>query len=225
MINKRMRNAIISKVSEKSKVGNAVTKNLNDGFDTLCGVLEQMAAEYSAELGPDVVVKYERQAKHVAIFTLDADVLVFVQLTDVFYFDRDNAALQTQYVKQDSSRAAVGIVNVYNFMSDSFKYDRDEDLGYLVARIFVNSCNAFFVEGKRQRGVGVDHFGEKQIDEDGWRRFAETALKYAVESDALVPPYELIIQSDMATLKQYILQSKTKTAKRLGFGFRADDVR
>lgn len=225
MVNKRMRNAIVSIVGPKAKLHKQVEKCVTEGFETLCSVLQQMADEYSEALGSDVVVRFERRASHVALFTLDADVLVFVQLTDQFYFDRDNQALKTPYVKEDASRAAVGIVNVYNFMSDSFKYDRDEDLGYLVARIFVNSESAFFVEGKRQRGVGVDHFGEQKADADAWRRFAETALKYAVESDPLVPPYEMLVQADMATLKGYILASKTKTAKRLGFGFNADDVR
>lgn len=220
-----MRNAIVSLVGPKAKLRKQVEANITDGFETLCSVLQQMADEYSEALGPDVAVRYERRASHVALFTLDADVLVFVQLTDVFNFDRDNQALKTPYVKEDAQRAAVGIVNVYNFMTDSFKYDRDEDMGYLVARIFVNAEGAFFVEGKRQRGVGVDHFGEQKVDADAWRRFAETALKYAAESDALVPPYEMLLQADMATLKGYILASKTKTAKRLGFGFNADDVR
>lgn len=225
MVNKRMRNAIVSLVGPKAKLRKQVEANITEGFETLCSVLQQMADEYSEALGPDVAVRYERRASHVALFTLDADVLVFVQLTDVFNFDRDNQALKTPYVKEDAQRAAVGIVNVYNFMTDSFKYDRDEDMGYLVARIFVNAEDAFFVEGKRQRGVGVDHFGEQKVDADAWRRFAETALKYAAESDALVPPYEMLLQADMATLKGYILASKTKTAKRLGFGFNADDVR
>ncbi|MGN0010359.1 MAG: hypothetical protein ACI35N_03410 [Marinilabiliaceae bacterium] len=225
MVNKRMRNAIVSLVGPKAKLRKQVEANITEGFETLCSVLQQMADEYSEALGPDVAVRYERRASHVALFTLDADVLVFVQLTDVFNFDRDNQALKTPYVKEDAQRAAVGIVNVYNFMTDSFKYDRDEDMGYLVARIFVNAEGAFFVEGKRQRGVGVDHFGEQKVDADAWRRFAETALKYAAESDALVPPYEMLLQADMATLKGYILASKTKTAKRLGFGFKADDVR
>ena len=220
-----MRNAIVSLVGPKAKLRKRVEANITEGFETLCSVLQQMADEYSEALGPDVAVRYERRASHVALFTLDADVLVFVQLTDVFNFDRDNQALKTPYVKEDAQRAAVGIVNVYNFMTDSFKYDRDEDMGYLVARIFVNAEGAFFVEGKRQRGVGVDHFGEQKVDADAWRRFAETALKYAAESDALVPPYEMLLQADMATLKGYILASKTKTAKRLGFGFKADDVR
>lgn len=225
MVNKRMRNAIVAVVGPKAKLHKEVEKCVNEGFETLCTVLQQMAEEYSEALGPDVLVRFERRANHVALFTLASDVLVFVQLTDQFHFDRDNQALKTPYVKEDPNRAAVGIVNVYNFMTDSFKYDRDEDLGYLVARIFVNHENAYFVEGKRQRGVGVDHFGEQKADADAWRRFAETALKYAAESDPLVPPYELLIQTDMNTLKGYILASKTKTAKRLGFGFNADDVR
>lgn len=225
MVNKRMRNAIISVVGPKAQLHKKVQQCVAEGFETLCSELQNMASEYAEALGPDVTVRFERRANHVALFTLDTDVLVFVQLTDAFYFDRDNQAHKTQYVKDDPTRATVGIVNVYNFMTDSFKYDRDEDLGYLVARIFVNAEQAFFVEGKRQRGVGVDHFGEQKADADAWRRFAETALKYAVESDPLVPPYEMLLQADMATLKSYILASKTKTAKRLGFGFNADDVR
>ncbi|MEE1346992.1 MAG: hypothetical protein U0K36_03830, partial [Bacteroidales bacterium] len=127
-----MRNAIVSLVGPKAKLRKQVEANITEGFETLCSVLQQMADEYSEALGPDVAVRYERRASHVALFTLDADVLVFVQLTDVFNFDRDNQALKTPYVKEDAQRAAVGIVNVYNFMTDSFKYDRDEDMGYLV---------------------------------------------------------------------------------------------
>ena len=33
------------------------------------------------------------------------------------------------------------------------------------------------------------------------------------------------MQTDLATMKQYIMTSKIKTAKRMGFGFRADDVK
>jgi hypothetical protein len=40
-----------------------------------------------------------------------------------------------------------GVVNVYNFLSDSFRYNRERDLGYLVARIFLNKEGHFFVQG------------------------------------------------------------------------------
>lgn len=133
--------------------------------------------------------------------------------------------MASEYVKSQPSRSFVGTVHVYNFLADSFKYDRDEDNGYLVARIFINSEEGFFVEGKRQRNMGVSHYGEQLLTRENWRKVAETAFKYAVEENPLVPPYELVMQTDMATLKQYIMTSKIKTAKRMGFGFRADDVK
>ena len=34
-----------------------------------------------------------------------------------------------------------GIINIYNFLSDSFKYNRESDLGYLVGRIFINKTH------------------------------------------------------------------------------------
>ena len=44
------------------------------------------------------------------------------------------------------------MINIYNFLSDSFVYDRERDLGYLVARVFLNKEGHFFVQGKKQLG-------------------------------------------------------------------------
>ncbi|MCI5777490.1 MAG: hypothetical protein MR215_07705 [Bacteroidales bacterium] len=224
-MNKRLRNTIVSTLTPQAATRHAVEAAVSEKFESLCSVLENLAAEYRELLDPQVVVKFERQARHVGVFTLDADVLVFVQLTDVFQFDREHEAMASEYVKSQPSRSFVGTVHVYNFLADSFKYDRDEDNGYLVARIFINSEEGFFVEGKRQRNMGVSHYGEQLLTRENWRKVAETAFKYAVEENPLVPPYELVMQTDMATLKQYIMTSKIKTAKRMGFGFRADDVK
>lgn len=224
-MNKRLRNTIVNTLMPQAAIRRSVEEAVNEKFETLCSVLENLAAEYHELLDPNVVVKFERKARHVGVFTLDADVLVFVQLTDVFQFDREHEAMATEYVKQNPARSFVGMVHVYNFLSDSFKYDRDEDSGYLVARIFINGESGFFVEGKRQRNMGVAHYGEQQLTRDCWRKVAETSFKYAVEENPLVPPYEMVMQVDMATLKQYIMTSKIKTAKRMGFGFRADDVK
>lgn len=223
-MDKRKRNAIVQLVAPKALLRQQVEAAMAQQFQSLCSLLEALAQEYRELLPQSVAVKFERPAAHVAIFTIDADVLVFAQHTDVFQFDRDHPVWQTPYVKASKDRSFVGVVNVYNFLSDSLKYDRDEDGGYLVARIFVNAENAFFVEGKRQRGVGVEHYGGQTLDEVCWRRFVETAIKYVAEFDLLVPPYEAVKITDYAHLKMAILTSKTKTAKRMGFSFNADDV-
>ena len=224
-MNTRTRNSIISIVGPKAEMRKELEHIVVDSFECLCDVLKGLADEYNKILNRKTTVIFERAASHVAKFTIDADVLVFSQHTDIFQFDRDHKVWQTPYVNEDQTRTFTGVVNVYNFLTDSFRYDRDEDYGYLVARVFVNKDNSYFVEGKRQRSTGVEHFGEAKLDSNNWRRVVETALKYVVEFDALVPPYETVAVTDMVHLKQAILTSKTKTAKRLGFSFNSDDVK
>jgi hypothetical protein len=113
---------------------------------------------------------------------------------------------------------------IYNFLADSFKYDRVNDFGYLIARIFINKDKHFFVEGKRQSGELVKDFAVDTISPGILREIIETAIEYSISFDLLVPPYE---QSKIVTvdqMKQKISHSKIATGKRLGFAFRTDDV-
>lgn len=223
--NTRTRNSIVQLVGPKAALRKQTEEVTTAQFNALCDVLNHLTEEYAGLIGKDVVCKFERPAKHVAIFTLDADALVFAQHTDVFKFDRDHKVWKTDYVTQNGNRAFVGVVNIYNFLADSFKYDRDEDMGYLVARLFIDAEGAFFVEGKQQRSAGVTNYGRATLDPERLRKIAETCIKYVAEFDLLVPPYDAVKLVDLAQTKQTILTSKTKTAKRMGFSFNSDDVR
>src|SRR5690554_4784565 len=121
--------------------------------------------------------------------------------------------------------AYTGVINIYKFLYDSFRYGRPDDLGYMVARVFVNREKAFFVEGKRQRSMGVSGFGKAELDGDNWRKIVETAMLYSLEFDLLVPPYDNMSVLTMAQLSEEIMQSRQRTGKRLGFVFNSDDVR
>jgi len=85
-----------------------------------------------------------------------------------------------------------GIIYIYNFLADSFKYNRLDDLGYLIGRIFINRENHYFVEGKRQMGFLYNNFGTAVIDKKALRAIIETAIMYAMEFDLLVPPYDVV---------------------------------
>lgn len=224
MATNRTRNSIVALVKPKAALRAATEAALTQHFGELCDVLANLADDYAKLLGPAVACKLERPADHVAILTIDADTLVFAQHTDIFKFDRDHKAWKTPYVSSDEKRAFVGVINIYNFLADSFKYDRDEDCGYLVARLFVDANSAFFVEGKQQRSVGVATYGKQQLNTDTLRKVAETCVKYVTSFDLLVPPYDAVKILDMAHMKLSILTSKTKTAKRMGFSFNSDDI-
>lgn len=223
-MDKRLRNSNIALLQHKQALKADVDRVTTEAFNSLDNVLHELVADYNAHLEPSQQFAIERMSDRILKLIVGDDTLIFARHTNIFRFDRDHAVWQKEYVTQDPDRAYAGIINVYDFLSASFRFDRDEDIGYLIARVFVNKDNTFFVEGKRQRGMGVDHFGTRQVDADNLRRIVETAVKYAAEFDLLVSPYDSVKLTDLAHMKLEIMASKVKTGKRLGFRFNSDDV-
>ena len=91
-------------------------------------------------------LEYRDRGKFEAELKFADDVLIFSMHSDVFIFDRDHPVWKSDYVKNDSSNGYSGVISIYNFLSDSLKYNRPEDLGYLVARIFVIKDKCFLAE-------------------------------------------------------------------------------
>jgi hypothetical protein len=116
------------------------------------------------------------------------------------------------------------MIMIYNFLADSFKYGRVNDLGYLVARIFINREKHFFVEGKRQSGELVKDFAVDTISPGILREIVETAIEYSISFDLLVPPYEQVKIATVDQMQEKISFSRMTTGKRVGFTFRTDDV-
>ena len=225
MANKKT-NEIVAQLQVKAQLKAHIIKVANLSFGTLGQVLGKLTEEYNAMLDESgVKVELKHPSERVLQISADEDTLIFSLQTNVFQFDRDHEAWQTEYVKENAIRSYACVVNIYNFLTDSFKYDRDEDLGYLVARVFINAEGSFFVEGKRQKGMGSKDYGTKLLDADNWRKIVETALKYCIDFDLLVPPYDNVKVTDLAHMNLEIMLSKTKTGKRLGFQFNSDDVK
>lgn len=224
-MDKRKRNDIVSMLQKKALLKSNIEAITTKCFSELQSVLDNMKSEYNNILSNNISINVERRGTYIIQLTAVDDTLIFSQHTNVFQFDREHEAWETDYVKEDPLRSYVGVINIFNFLTDSFKYDREEDLGYLVARVFVNYEGAFFVEGKRQRGMGCKNYGERKLDANNLRKIVETALKYCVEFDLLVPPYDTIKMTDMAHMNAEILTSRSKTGKRMGFQFNSDDVK
>ncbi|MCQ2227547.1 MAG: hypothetical protein MJZ01_06540 [Bacteroidales bacterium] len=221
----KITNEIVAELQMKAALKAQILKIGEESFQLLETALNAIAEEYNALLENGVKVELIKRSPRVFQINADEDTLIFSLQTNVFQFDREHEAWQTEYVEANPLRSYATIVNIYNFLSDSFKYDRDEDLGYLVARVFVNAEGSFFVEGKRQRGMGHKDFGKKVISAQIWRKIAETALRYCIEFDLLAQPYDNVKITDLAHMNLEIMSSKTKTGKRLGFQFNSDDVK
>ena len=115
------------------------------------------------------------------------------------------------------------MVNIYNFLTDSVLYNRFNDSGYLIGRIFINSENHYYIDGKKEIGQIYNNFANNTFDESAVRLILEAAVQYSIGFDLLVPPYESMQEiSVMDMMEIDNRHAPIRTAKRLGFRFQAD---
>ena len=228
MTEKEIRESLVEALVIKSNVKQKVFENTRNSFILLKKVLknlEQNYLELTKDKIPDSMLPfYKDKGPFEAEFKIGSDMLVFSMHSNVFEFDDKHPAWKTSYVKEDPMRSYCGTINLYNFLADSFKYNRLNDLGYLVARIFVNKDNHFFVEGKRQVEENVKNFAVDTISPGVLRQIVETAVQYSIEFDLLVPLYDHVKVATVDQMRQKMSHSKMTTGKRLGFTFNSDDV-
>ncbi|MGE0568205.1 MAG: hypothetical protein AB7O73_09665 [Bacteroidia bacterium] len=154
------------------------------------------------------------------------DLLGFEMHTNVFDFDRSHHIFKTGYLKQDINNSFCGIISVYNFLSDSFKYNRLSDLGFLIARIYINKDNHFFIETRTGLNLRYSMFSEKPISDDNIRDIIQELVIYAIHFDLYVPPYDVVKQVTVAEIQEKASSAVLRTGKRLGYiaGSGSDDI-
>jgi len=218
---------IISTLKEKSILKQKVFDNTLEAFSNVKDVLKSLSKEVNTNLsGMDSRIKleYTDRSNFDAQIKVAGDILLFSMHSNIFQFDREHPAWKTAYIQKNKYNAYSGIINIYNFLADSFKYSRQDDLGYLIARIFINHEKQYFVEGKRQMGMLFTNYGNEEISKQALHIIISTAIQYSLEFDLLVPPYDTVKIATVGQAEAKIQHSRVMTGKRLGFQFNSDDV-
>ena len=218
---------IIDSLAIKSSIKQSVYKNTITVFNELKEILKSITTDFNKQLSDvneRVGLEFSDKSIFIAQVRVAGDILIFTMHSNIFEFDREHKVWETDYLKKDQLNSYCGIINIYNFLDDSFRYQRLDDLGYLIARIFVNRNNHFFVEGKRQTSYQYKNFGKTEITKVILRKIISRAMGYALEFDLLVPPYENVKIATVRQLSEKMNISQLKTGKRLGFQFNSDDV-
>lgn len=224
---KSKKDLIVESLSKKAILKQNVFDNTLEVFNQIKEILKSFTKDYNAQLKHSderILLEYKDNGKFEAELKVAGDLLIFSMHSNIFEFDRNHKIWLLPYVKNDQATSYSGIINVYNFLSDSFKFNRFDDFGYLVTRLFVNKDNSFFVEGKRQTEYFYSHFGKEKISTDILKEIINSAILYALEFDLLVPPYDAVKIANVAQMNKKIEKSKMSTGKRLGFKFNSDDI-
>lgn len=212
---------IVSKASLKQDV----YQNTYTTFNKFKTVIKNLVGDYqqaSLQTHHNIPFEYRNRGEFVVELKFAGDILIFMMHTNIFEFPRNHDVMKMPYIQEDTDRSYCGIINIYNFLGDSFKYKRINDIGYLIGRVFINKDMHYFIEGKREIGYLYRSFDIALLDDQAAKSIITSAIKYTLNFDLLTPPYEEVKILSVFEIQTTLDNMKIKTGKRLGFKFQAD---
>lgn len=214
--------AVIKAICTKSFAKQDVYHTTKATFSSLRDIIHQIVDELHREMAnkeKQVEIMVEEKRDYEVQLRFAGDALLFSMHSNVFNFDERHYVYTTDYVKEEPMRAYCGMISIYNFLADSYRFNRMADVGYLIARIFLNKDGHFFVEGHRQLGFLYNEFGEAIINEVYLRAIVEASMQYSLDFDLMVPPFEAIKEITVQEMKIMSQQAGWKTSKIPGFRY------
>lgn len=216
------RKKIVELIKEKSVMKQDVYKNTLLVFDMLKQVLHDISISLKNEnIDKRVIIEAINTTQHGTQLKVAGDMLEFFMYSNVFEFDKSHPMFKTGYVKKNEYNSYCGIINVYNFLADSFKYNRANDLGYLICRIFVNREMHFFIETKTQMGYKYSSFSEEPINKEILTDIVNELIIYAISFDLFTPPYDSVREVSVNEIQEKVNSMNLRIGKRLGYGTEA----
>ena len=216
---------IIEGLNEKAALKQLIYRNTKNVF----GELKNCSSKVVHRVLPEVVKKdktVEVELKEISEFEFhlkfSGDTIAFIMHTNVFVFPPEHEVNHLKYVKEQPERAFCGMIQVYNFLSDSIKYNRLADTGYLLARIFINAEDHFYIDGHRQLDFLFKEMGSRELDQEVIHKIVEQSMLYVLDFDLYVPPISLMSEITLEQKDYFNNATGMATGKRLGFKMNGD---
>lgn len=168
-------------------------------------------------------LRHEDKGKHEFRVFIGSDVLVFQLHSNIFRLPDEHQLWSTKYLKQNESNGYFALINVYNFLAESFEQNRSNDLGYLLGRIYINREKLFMVEGEGKLGEIYKSISKAQLTDQNIHHILRCFISYAIEFDLIAPPYDVIQEISLQQIQSISSDLQVATGKRLGFRFSAED--
>lgn len=217
--------ALIQQLLEKkAALKQDIFQDTKNHFERFKAHLTQEITELR-ELIKDQRVRLEVEDKgdfQMQVF-IGSDVLVYQMHSNIFRLPDEHPLWKTDYMKENKERGYFGIINIYNFLAESYLKKRMNDLGYLIGRIFINTDEHYMVEGKGQLGFLFRDLTQEKITDAIMKHIINVSFVYALEFDLLTPPYDLVSKATVVQMMELNAYESIQTGKRLGFKFEAED--
>jgi hypothetical protein len=219
-------NKLFENIWNKSNLKQDIYNTTFDTFKNFKKTAERMAADYKSFInnkrGSKIPFQYNDKGDFEFEITFGGDVLIFLMHSNIFEFPKHHEIMSTHYIKEDKRRSYCGLIHIYNFLADSFRYQRENDAGYLIGRLMVNKEKHYYIEGKKEIGTIYHNFAQSVLDNKAIENIIENAIEYTLNFDLLIPPYEKVSRISILDILKAANWTRVGTEKRLGFKFQAD---
>lgn len=213
---------ITTKALLKQQVGHCT----RDAFISLKNRAKSLADTYvqAAEKAEDKVpFVYKDRGGFEFEIQFGGDTLVFLLHSNVYEIPRDHSIMRKSYVKDDKDRRFCGMISIYNFLSDSFTYQRHNDGGFMIGRLMINKDSHYFIEGKKEIAMIHHQFETAIMNVEAMDNILCSAIEYTLNFDVLIPPYDKVAFVAVGDIQEN-MQKGIATNKRMGFKFGEDKL-
>jgi len=217
-----MEKDIINILNEKASTKQDVYRKTQEIFIDLQKVLKQKANRIFKEIkekDKNIEVSFSSKGKFEAQIKFSGETLLFHMHSNIFTLPNNHPLCKTKYIKEDSLRTFFGVIHVYNFLSDSLKYNRVNDSGFLISRIFINKDLQFFVEGDQEIGYLFNDFLNQKINNEYLNKIIDVLMIHALNDDLVAPEFNRVREIYVHQILDMNSNQKIKTSKRLGYKF------
>lgn len=211
---------IIHGLNEKAALKQRIYKSGKEVFETFKKAAYDVVNEVTPKIlkeNQEVEPKVTEIGEFEFHLKFSGDTIVFLLHTNVFTFPPEHKINQSKYISQDNSRGYFCMIQVYNFLSDSIKYNRVQDVGYQLARVFVNADSHFYVDGQRQLGFLYQNIEKNALNEEAIEKIIEQCMLYSLEFDLFVPPVDTFKSITVQQKNYFNGVESIPTGKRVGF--------
>jgi hypothetical protein len=170
------------------------------------------------KVDPRLEISFLERNEYECACIVAGDYMLFQLHTNVFRVEsEDPNHPNTAYLEADPSGAYCAVIHVYNFLADSFRYERSNDVGYLTARIFINHANHFFIEGISQIQTTFGHFSNSKFDGAHIDKVLLSVIYETLNFELIAPQFDQVAQLLLTSAIRTDGLTGFRTDKRLGF--------
>jgi hypothetical protein len=207
-------------IAEKSVLKQDIFELLKHHFELFrvkTSDLSKNLHDWAASIDKRIKINFDEKNIYEFWLQVGGDLLIFTMHTNIFTYDKSHSIYKSKYIQDDPNRSYFGMIEIYNYLNDSYKYQRLNDMGELIGRIFINKDHHFFVEGDGTLGFLYSDLSILKMDESYVNAIIETAIMNSIEYDLKVPPYNDVKYVPLGFMLNKSGSTPHATSKRLGF--------